>query len=551
MLPGSCGRGSSTYASGVDLAVGFDLDMTLVDSRPCVIAVAAVLAHEEGVAIDGALWASRLGPPLEHELAHWVALDRIEPVARRYRKLMAEVGLGQTVALEGARAAVEAVRATGTRVVVVTAKHEVLARQTLAQVGIEVDAVAGSVWGEGKGAALLELGAVVFVGDHACDVLGARAAGALSVGVRTGGAEPVGADVVLDDLTGFAAWWSDQLLTIRLEALEERLRALGSVLVAFSGGADSAFLLAAAVRALGARQVVAATAVSPSLAASELPPAAAFVASLGVRHLTPGTDELSREGYVANGVDRCFHCKATLLDTLRPLAHRLGLAAVATGTNADDAVAGFRPGIHAAAERAAVTPLLDAGLTKAQVREASRRWDLVTADKPALACLASRIAYGVQVTPIRLARVDRAETGLRALLSPTDVRVRDLGDGRARVELDPAALGRWDEVAREVVRREGFDWVEARTFRSGSLNDLLVRAGTAEQPEQGQPEAEREQQRQEVEPGRSIAPGAGQERYEDRHDADDPDREQDGAEPYEQVAGAPLPGSGVAGGHTA
>lgn len=482
MVPSSRGRGS-TYAAGVDLAVGFDLDMTLVDPRPGVIAVAALIADEEGVVIDGALWASRLRPPLEHELADWVAPDRIEPVAQRYRELMAEVGVAQTVALEGAREAVEAVRATGTRVVVVTAKQEALARQTLAQVGIEVDAVVGWVWGEGKGAALRQLGAVVYVGDHPYDVLGARAAGALSVGVRTGGAAPVGADVLLDDLTGFPAWWSDQLLTIRLGALEARLRELGSVLVAFSGGADSAFLLAAAVRALGAGQVVAATAVSPSLAATELPPAAAFAASLGVRHLTPGTDELSRDGYVANGADRCFHCKATLLDTLRPIAHRLGLAAVATGTNADDAVAGFRPGIRAAAERAAVTPLLDAGLTKAQVREASRRWELVTADKPALACLASRIAYGVQVTPSRLARVDRAETGLRALLSPTDVRVRDLGDGRARVELDPAALGCWDEVARDVVLQEGFEQVEARVFRSGSLNDLVVRAGAAEQPE--------------------------------------------------------------------
>ena len=99
----------------------------------------------------------------------------------------------------------------------------------------------------------------------------------------------------------------------------------------------------------------------------------------------------------------------------------------------------------------------------------------------------------MQVTPTRLARVDRAETGLRALLAPTDVRVRDLGDGRARVELDPAALSRWDAAARDAVRAEGFEQVEAGVFRSGSLNDLLVRAGAAEQPEQGQPEADRQQ----------------------------------------------------------
>jgi uncharacterized protein len=262
-------------------------------------------------------------------------------------------------------------------------------------------------------------------------------------------------------------------LAERLAVLDERLRGLGSVLVAFSGGADSAFLLAAATRALGTDNVVAATAVSPSLAQQELPAARAFAESLGVRHLTPGTDELDREGYVANGTDRCFHCKATLLDTLGPLAVREGLAHVATGTNADDAVAGFRPGIQAAAQRGAVTPLLDAGLTKDQIRAASRQWGLVTADKPALACLASRLAYGTAVTPERLARVDRAESALRLLLDPRDVRVRDLGDDRARVELDPDALARWSSAAASVVREVGFSEVATQVFRSGSMNALL------------------------------------------------------------------------------
>ena len=271
----------------------------------------------------------------------------------------------------------------------------------------------------------------------------------------------------------------DRALDERLGRLDDGLRSLDGVLVAFSGGADSAFLLAAAVRALGAERVVAATAVSPSLAADELPAARAFAAGLGVRHLTPTTDELAREGYVANGPDRCFHCKATLVDTLRPLAHRLGLAAVATGTNADDAVAGFRPGIRAAAERGAVTPLLDAGLSKADVRAASRRWGLVTADKPALACLASRIAYGLQVTPAGLVRVDRAERALRAHLlasgTPvTDLRVRDLGAGAARVELDAAALAGCGAQALAVVRAEGFETVTAREFRSGSMNAALA-----------------------------------------------------------------------------
>lgn len=271
-------------------------------------------------------------------------------------------------------------------------------------------------------------------------------------------------------------------LDARLEDLRARLAGLGGVLVAFSGGADSAFLLAAAARALGPDRVVAATAVSPSLATAELPAARAFAATLGVTHLTPGTAELDRPGYAANGADRCFHCKATLLDTLAPLAAQHGLAHVATGTNADDVRARFRPGIRAAAERGALTPLADAGLGKADVRAASRRWGLATADKPALACLASRIAYGLQVTPARLARVDRAESALRAHLGPvvSDLRVRDLGQGACRVELDAAALGVWDAAARDLVRAEGFEQVAVAAYRSGSLNDALAGgAGTA------------------------------------------------------------------------
>jgi uncharacterized protein len=163
---------------------------------------------------------------------------------------------------------------------------------------------------------------------------------------------------------------------------------------------------------------------------------------------------------------------------LLPLADRLGIPAIATGTNADDAVAGFRPGIRAAAERGALTPLRDAGLTKAQVRAASRRWGLVTADKPAAACLSSRIAFGVRITPERLRRVERAEAILRRTLHADGVpvrnlRVRDLGDS-ARVEVDadlvPAVANRKD-----LLSTLGFGAVEVdpRGFRSGSMNELL------------------------------------------------------------------------------
>jgi uncharacterized protein len=269
-------------------------------------------------------------------------------------------------------------------------------------------------------------------------------------------------------------------LSNRLADLERLLLGYGSVLVAFSGGADSAFLLAAAVRALGADRVAAATAVSPSLPPSELALAAEFAAGLGVRHFTPGTDELSRQGYRANAGDRCYFCKSELLDVLAPLAVAHGLASVATGTNADDAIAGFRPGIRAASERGAVTPLRDAELTKAQIRQASRDWGLSTWDKPAAACLSSRIAYGIEVTGSGLARVARAEAGLRLSLHDAGIpvrnlRVRDLGDDHARIEVDAdlvaqlrdrPAVWQLDEFATVTLDDQG--------FRSGAMNEMLA-----------------------------------------------------------------------------
>jgi uncharacterized protein len=266
----------------------------------------------------------------------------------------------------------------------------------------------------------------------------------------------------------------------KLAELEAQLASFGSVLVAFSGGADSAFLLAAAVRVLGAESVVAATAVSPALPATELSGAAEFARGLGVRHRTPRTDELRRPAYVANGPDRCFHCKSELLDVLSPLARAEGLAAVVTGTNADD-LGDFRPGIRAAARAGARTPLADAGLTKDDVRALSRGWGLDTHDKPAAACLSSRVAYGISISSARLGRIERAEAALRtamhrAGLPVRNLRVRDTGD-TARVEVDAALVPALAERPELLAAVTGFATVtvDPRGFRSGSMNEALRR----------------------------------------------------------------------------
>jgi uncharacterized protein len=466
------------------ITVGFDLDMTLIDSRPGIAAAYEQLSAETGVPIDSALVVSRLGPPLSHELANWFPADQVEQMVDRYRELYPTLSVPATILLPGAREALAAVRAHGGGAVVVTGKYGPNAQLHVDHLGLDIDGLAGNLWAEEKAVALREFGATVYVGDHVSDVLAAHAAGALGVGVPSGpiSADELrtgGADVVLDDLTAFPAWFAGYVLDQRLAALDARLAALGGLVVAFSGGADSAFLLAAAVRTLGADQVVAATAVSPSLPAVELEQAALFARDLGVQHVTPRTDELSRDGYRANGGDRCYFCKAELLDVITPVAAELGLPHVATGTNADDAAAGFRPGIRAAAERGAVTPLLDAGFTKAQVRAASRQWGLATWDKPAAACLSSRIAYGVEITPARLARVELAESRLRHALTSAglpvvDLRVRDLG-GTARVEVDAALIPEFTARPELLAAIEGFDevTVDPRGFRSGAMNELL------------------------------------------------------------------------------
>ena len=470
--------------------VGFDLDMTLIDTVPGFAATLEALGLELGVDFPVFELTQNLGPPLDLMLGPHLAPEAIEPAVARFRELYVDHSITPVPALPGAHESLAAVRRHGGRNVVVTGKFTRNAQRHLDHLAFDVDHLEGMVWGVGKADVLVREGASVYVGDHVHDVEGALAAGVVSVSVLTGGSTreqllEAGTHVVLDSLGDFPAWLDEHVLDLRLAALEERLRELGSVVVAFSGGADSALLLAAAVRTLGSDRVVAATGYSHSLPEVERDPAREFAASLGVELLTPETHELEREGYRANSGQRCYFCKAELIETLFPLAAERDIAHVATGTNADDAVAGFRPGIRAAAERGAVTPLLDAGLTKDDVRRASRRWDLPTWDKPAAACLSSRVAYGVEVTSHRLARVERAEAGVRSALGAAghearDLRVRDLGE-RASIEVDAALLAgplTDDGVRRtllDAVLEAGFDAadLDPRGFRSGSMNEAL------------------------------------------------------------------------------
>jgi phosphoglycolate phosphatase len=191
--------------------VGFDLDMTLIDSRPGIKAVYDLLAAETGTAIDSDLVVTRLGPPVEQELVNWFPAEAVPAVADRYRALYAEHGVRDCLALPGAYEALAAVRGHGGRSLVVTGKHGPNAKLNLDALGLVADGLYGSVFGTGKGTVLREEGASVYVGDHLADVVGARAADALAVSVATGPYSEwelaeAGADVVLADLTGFPAW---------------------------------------------------------------------------------------------------------------------------------------------------------------------------------------------------------------------------------------------------------------------------------------------------------------------------------------------------------
>jgi pyridinium-3,5-biscarboxylic acid mononucleotide sulfurtransferase len=280
------------------------------------------------------------------------------------------------------------------------------------------------------------------------------------------------------------------MLAEKLAALRDNLARMERVIVGFSGGVDSAFLLKVASDVLGDR-CHAVTAVSATMARSEVVDATALGMELGLgaRHHVVESNELARPGFADNPTHRCAMCKTELMEVAAPIASRLG-AVVALGTNVDD-LGDFRPGIAAARDHGAKMPMVEAGLTKSEIRELSRQLGLRTWNKPQLACLSSRFPYGTKITPERLRRVDEFEDGLRAL-GFRELRVRfhqDTGAGGdaapapviARLELATDELARAVEPAvRDAVvalgRRLGFAYValDLQGFRSGSLNEPLI-----------------------------------------------------------------------------
>ena len=266
----------------------------------------------------------------------------------------------------------------------------------------------------------------------------------------------------------------DKLQT-QLAECREILRSLGSAVVAFSAGVDSTFLLALAVDTLGSDNVVAVMGVSPSLAGRERQMGGELAEKIGVELVEIETRELADANYAANPADRCYYCKSELFSRLGEIAAERGMAAVLSGANADD-TGDFRPGLRAGAEMGVRSPLMEAGLTKQQIRDASQAMGLETWNKPAMACLASRVPYGQPITAERLSRIEQAEYVLKDL-GFAQCRVRD-HDNLARIEVPGELISAVAEHKDEIVaaiKQLGYAYVtlDLQGFRSGSMNEVL------------------------------------------------------------------------------
>jgi pyridinium-3,5-biscarboxylic acid mononucleotide sulfurtransferase len=259
--------------------------------------------------------------------------------------------------------------------------------------------------------------------------------------------------------------------------LKSRLAGLDRVAVAFSGGVDSTFLLAVAKDVLGKDRVLAVTAVSEIHPKGEIGDAKRLARMIGVRHLLVDSGDMKDEAFLTNPPERCYACKTRVFSALRALAAEHGMKAVVDGTNADDS-ADFRPGRRALKELGIVSPLQEAGLTKREIRALSQKRGLPTWNRPALACLATRIPYGTRITPALLKRIDAGETALRGM-GFIQVRVRDHGD-LARIEIAPGEMNRIRKpgLFPKIVKRfkaAGYRYVtlDLEGYRAGSLNEVL------------------------------------------------------------------------------
>ena len=274
---------------------------------------------------------------------------------------------------------------------------------------------------------------------------------------------------------GAAARQDPRSVEQKLADLRAAIRSLESVVVAFSAGADSTLVAKVAADELGDR-ALAVTSASESLAERELREALEYAERLGVRHRVVYTNEMSNPEYRANPTNRCYHCKTELYTHLEELARREGYRHVANGLNLDD-LGDYRPGLQAAREHGVRAPLQEAGLTKADVRALSRLLDVPTWDKPAMACLSSRVPYGEEITSEKLTQIDRAEQFLRDL-GYRQLRVRHHGQV-ARIELPtedmPGFLAAHAAAATDRLKSLGFLYVtlDLQGFRSGSMNEVL------------------------------------------------------------------------------